>query len=219
MEEKYLKEAKRSGFTAELVDKLISLNRLEEALEVCNKNRTKELSFDIETRRLQLLRKLGQVSELKKSLLTLTKKLGNTTYALRLKQEASAEEWRKYSKEIINHSKNNNQNSFLSRFYYEERNFKNAYEYSKNLYDAAYLEILAKKLSNEHPELSCDLFKKLCFHFIGQVSGWPYQKAGKMLEALKKVDKTGNIFRKTKNEIIKLHRKKYSLMAIVERVK
>jgi len=219
LEEKYLKEAKRSGFTAELVDKLISLNRLEEALEICNKNRTKELSYDIETRRLQLLRKLSQLPELKKSLLTLTKKLGNITYALQLKQEASAEEWKKYSKEIINHSKNNNQDSFLSRFYYEEREFKNAYEYSKNLHDAAYLELLAKKLSNEYSELSCDLFKKLCFHFIGQGSGWPYQKAGKMLEALHKIDKMGNIFRKTKNEIIKLHGKKYSLMAIVERVK
>ena len=219
MEEKYLEEAKRSGFTTERVDKLISLNRLEEALKVCNKNRTREISYDIETRRLQLLRKLGQVIELKKSLFTLTKKLGNITYALQLKQEASDEEWRKYSKEIINHSKNNNQHSFLSRFYYEERDFKNAYEYSKNLRDAAYLELLAKKLSNEHSELSCDIFKRLCFHFIEQGSGWPYQKAGKMLEALKKIDKTDNIFRRTKNDIIKQHGKKYSLMTIVEKVK
>ncbi len=219
MEEKYLEEAKRSGFTVELVDKLISLNKLEEALEICNKNRTKELSYDIETRRLQLLRKLGLVPELKKSLLTLAKKLGNITYALQLKQEASAEEWKKYSKEIINYSKNNNQHSFLSRFYYEDRDFKNAYEYSKNLRDAAYLELLAKKLSNEHSELSGDLFKRLCFYFIGQGSGWPYQKAGKMLEALKKIDETGNIFKRTKNDIIKQHGKKYSLMTIVEKVK
>ncbi len=219
MEEKYLEEAKRSGFTAKLVDKLISLNKLEEALEVCNKNRTKELSYDIDTRKLQLLRKLGRVPELKKSLLALTKKLGNITYALQLKNEASAEEWGKYSGEIINHSKNNNQDSFLSRFYYEEKDFKNAYEHSKNLRDAAYLELLAKKLSKEHSELSCDIFKKLCFHFIGQGSGWPYQKAGKMLEALKKIDKNGSIFRKAKSEIIKIHGKKYSLMAIIERVK
>ncbi len=219
MEEKYLEEAKRSGFTAELVDKLISLNKLEEALEVCNKNRTKELSYDIDTRKLQLLRKLGRVPELKKNLLALTKKLGNITFALQLKQEASPEEWKKYSKEIINYSRSNNQHSFLSRFYYEEKDFKNAYEYSKNLRDAAYLELLAKKLSNEHSELSCDIFKKLCFHFIGNGSGWPYQKAGKMLEALQKIDKDGSIFRKTKSEIIKIHGKKYSLMAIIERVK
>lgn len=216
MEETYLKEAKRSGLTPKLVDKLVSLNRLEEALEVCNKNKTKELSYELEMKRLQLLRKLGRISELKKGLLALTKKLGSITYALQLKQEASAEEWRKYSQEIINHSKNNNQHSFLSRFYYEEKNFKNAHEYSKNLHDAAYLELLAKKLSKEYPDLSCDLFKKLCFHFIGQGSGWPYQKAGKMLEALKKIDKVGNVFRKTRTEIVKLHGKKYSLMGIIE---
>ncbi|MEK6960775.1 MAG: SWIM zinc finger family protein [Nanoarchaeota archaeon] len=219
MEEKYLEEAMRSGFTKELVDKLISLNRLEEALEACNKNKTKELSPDIEIRRLQLLRNLGQTPELKKSLLMLTKKLGNITYALQLKQESSAEEWRKYSREIINYSRNNNQHSFLSRFYYEEKDFKNAHEYSKNLRDAAYLELLAKKLSKEHPELASDLFKKLCFYFIGQGSGWPYQKAGKMLEALKKTDNAGGIFRRTKGEIVKTYGKKYSLMAIIEGVK
>ena len=149
----------------------------------------------------------------------LTKKLGNITYALQLKQESSAEEWRKYSREIINYSRNNNQHSFLSRFYYEEKDFKNAHEYSKNLRDAAYLELLAKKLSKEHPELASDLFKKLCFYFIGQGSGWPYQKAGKMLEALKKTDNAGGIFRRTKGEIVKTYGKKYSLMAIIEGVK
>jgi len=70
----------------------------------------------------------------------------------------------------------------------------------------------------ENPELACNLFKKLCFAWIKSGSGWPYKKAGKMLESIKLLDKKGNFFKKTKEEIILEHKKKYSLMQIIENV-
>ena len=75
-----------------------------------------------------------------------------------------------------------------------------------------------KKLSTPYPLLACEIFKKLCFMWIDSGSGWPYKKAGKMLEAIKKLDKQGKFFNKTKNEIISKHKKKYSLMGIIENV-
>ena len=54
--------------------------------------------------------------------------------------------------------------------------------------------------------------------WIDSGSGWPYKKAGKMLEAIKKLDKQENFFNKTKSKIISKHKKKYSLMEIIENV-
>ena len=54
--------------------------------------------------------------------------------------------------------------------------------------------------------------------WVDSGSGWPYKKAGKMLEAIKKLDRQGKFFNKTKNEIISKHKKKYSLMGIIENV-
>ncbi|MEK6984080.1 MAG: SWIM zinc finger family protein [Nanoarchaeota archaeon] len=216
MNDKYLEIAKESGFNTILIDKLISLNRLDEALIECKK--TKGFSEDIENKKIVILRKLGDFNELQRTLLTLLKRTGDFNYAVKLKQQSSKEEWEKYFKDIAKDAKRKNRNSLLSRIYYNENDFRNAYEHSKNLSDSDYLELLAKKLSIENPELACNLFKKLCFSWIKSGSGWPYKKAGKMLESIKMLDKKGSFFGKTREEITALHKKKYSLMEIINRV-
>jgi hypothetical protein len=39
-----------------------------------------------------------------------------------------------------------------------------------------------------------------------------------MLEALKKFDRKGELFKRTKKEIISKHKKKWSLMQIIEKI-
>ena len=216
MDDKYIEISKKSGFGNILIDKLISLNRLDEALMECKK--TKGFSEDIENKKITILKKLGNLSELKRTLLTLSKKTGDLNYAVKLKQNSSKQEWEKYFKDIVKDAKRKNRNSLLSRIYYNENDFMNAYEYSKNLSDSDYLELLAKKLSIGNPEIACNILKRLCFNWIKSGSGWPYKKAGKMLESIKMLDKKSNFFRKTKEEIILEHKKKYSLMQIIENV-
>ena len=161
---------------------------------------------------------VGRKDEVKKILLNLAKRTGDINYVLKLKKESEKDEWKSYFKHLISDSAKKNRNSLLSRIYFHENDFKNAFEYSKNIRDMNYLELLAKKLSNDYPLLSCEIFRKLCFSWVDSGSGWPYKKAGKMLEAIKKLDKQGKVFNKTKNEIISLHKKKYSLMEIIENV-
>ncbi len=216
MNDKYVEIAKESGFNTILIDKLISLNRLDEALTECKK--TKGFSEDIENKKVDILRKLGDFNELKKTLLSLLKRTGDFNYAVKLKQQSSKEEWGKYFKDVVKDAKRKNRNSLLSRIYYNENDFRNAYEYSKNLSDSDYLELLAKKLSIENSDLACNIFKKLCFAWIKSGSGWPYKKAGKMLESIKLLDKKGNFFKKAREEVIALHKKKYSLMEIINKV-
>lgn len=218
LDQEYLETAIEGGFMVEVVNKFISLGRLEEALEACKKGEKEQFSLELDDKKIHILRKLGRKNELKKILLALVKKYDMLNYALQLKQESSSEEWKKYCLDIIKHAKSKNKNSLLSRLYYHENDFKNAYVYSQDLNDANYLELLAKKLIENYPKFACEVFNKLCFYFINQGSGWPYQKAGKMLEAIKKIDKNGQHFRKTKEDIIKAHKKKYSLMAIIEKV-
>jgi len=217
-DDEYLKIARKSGFTLDVIDKLIALKRWEEALEECEKAKSKENFEDIENRRIEILRKLGRKDEVKKILLNLAKRTGDINYVLKLKKESEKDEWKSYFKHLISDSAKKNRNSLLSRIYFHENDFKNAFEYSKNIRDMNYLELLAKKLSNDYPLLSCEIFRKLCFSWVDSGSGWPYKKAGKMLEAIKKLDKQGKVFNKTKNEIISLHKKKYSLMEIIENV-
>ncbi len=216
MNDKYLELAQESGFNSILIDKLISLNRLDEALEACKK--TKGFSEDVENKKAIILKKLGKSSELKKTILTLLKRIGDISYAVKLKQASSIDEWKKYFKDVVADAKRKNRHSLLSRIYYNENDFRNAYEYSQNLSDSDYLELLAKKLSVENPELACTIFKKLCFNWIKSGSGWPYKKAGKMLESIKILDKKGSFFRKTREEVIALHKKKCSLMEIINKV-
>lgn len=218
MDEKYIEIAKESGFTFDLIDKLIFLNRLNEALEICEKNEGKESLEKIENKKIEILRKLGRKAEVKKILLNLVKKTWDFNYAIKLKKESREEEWQNYIKQVISEAKKKSKSSFLSRVYYNENDFKSAYEYSGSMRDDNYLELLAKKLSSEYPLLACNLFKKLCFNWINAGSGWPYKKAGKMLEAIKKLDKKGDFFKKTKEEVIMEHKKKYSLMEIIGKV-
>ncbi len=218
MDEEYLSIAKSEGFSSNLIDKLISMGRLEEALAECNKYKTKDSFWNVESKKMEILKKLGRNEEFKKLLLGMIKKEGDINDALRLKKESTKEEWKFYLKQIISDAKKKGRDSFLSKVYYNENDFKSAYEHSKGIRDLNYLELLAKKLSTAYPLLACEIFKKLCFMWIDSGSGWPYKKAGKMLEAIKKLDKKGDFFNKTRAEIIKGHKKKYSLMEIIEYV-
>ncbi len=218
MDEEYISIAKTEGFSSNLIDKLISMGHLEEALAECNKYKTKDSFWDVDDKKLEILKKLGRNDEFKKLLLRIIRKEGDINDALRLRKESTKEEWGSFLKQIISDAKKKGRGSFLSKIYYNENDFKNAYEHSKGIRELNYLELLAKKLSTAYPLLACEIFKKLCFMWIDSGSGWPYKKAGKMLEAIKKLDKQGKLFSKTKNEIISKHKKKYSLMEIIENV-
>src|SRR3989338_3293219 len=215
-DDEYLQTARKSGFTLHVIDKLIFLKKWEEALEECKKAKNKENFEDIENRKIEILRKLGRKEEVKKILLNLAKITGDINYVLKLKKESDADEWKGYFKQIVSDSAKKSRNSLLSKIYYHESDYKNAFEYSKSIRDMNYLELLAKKLSVDHPLLACNIFKRLCFSWIDSGSGWPYKKAGKMLEAIKKLDKKGDFFNKARAEIISEHKKKYSLMEIIE---
>jgi elongation factor P hydroxylase len=135
-----------------------------------------------------------------------------------LKRESPKEQWRSYLERLILDTKKKHRYELLSRIYYAEKDYRNAYEYAKDLRDFGYLEVLAGKLTTTHSELACQLYRQLCFDWISQGAGWPYEKAGKMLSAMKHLDKNGLFFKKTKEELIKTYRKKYSLMQIIERI-
>ncbi|MDP2907024.1 MAG: SWIM zinc finger family protein [Nanoarchaeota archaeon] len=218
MDDKYVRFAQKTGMEGAAIDRLITLDRMDEALEICERTRKKSFSPEIEDKRLVILKRLGKKEELKESLLNMLKKTADLNYFLKLKEESPKEEWKNYLKEILSHAKSKKQNAIVSRICYYEDDLKNAYEYSKGMTDTDYLELLAKKLGSTHPKLACELYKKLCTAWINAGSGWPYKKAGKMLEAIKKLDRNGSFFHKTKEEIIKEHKKKYSLMQIIIRI-
>ena len=218
MDEKYLEVAEQSGLTPVLIDKLIALNRLDEALKICNENTQEDFSMYLEIKKIEILKKLGKKPELVQSLFNLLEKTGEFNYYLKLKKESPKEEWKNYLERIITDAKSKGRFDLLSRIYYTEKDFKKAYEYSHDIHDLDYLELLAKKLTTANPELACELFKKLCFDWVTKGAGWPYKKSGKMLEAIKRIDKQGAFFRQTKEEIIGEHKKKYSLMEVIERI-
>lgn len=218
LDDDYIAVARKSAFTPELVDKLVSLGRLEEALAECKKNKAKEHYESIEDKRIDILKKLGRNEEAKKIILDMVKTTGDFSYAARLKKESDKGEWHDTFRQIVSDSRKKNRNNLLSRMYYGENDFKRAYEHSGDSSDADYLELLAKKLGTSHPTLACKLFRRLCFDWINAGSGWPYRKAGKMLESIRRLDKQGKLFEKTKNEIIALHKRKYSLMEIIKNV-
>jgi hypothetical protein len=218
MDEKYIEVAEQSGLTSVLIDKLIALNRLDEALKICNENTQEDFSMHLEIKKIEILKKLGKKPELAQGLFNLLEKTGEFSYYLKLKQESSKEEWKNYLERIITDAKSKGQFDLLSRIYYTEKDFKKAYEYSHDMHDLDYLELLAKKLTTANPKLACELFKRLCFDWVTKGAGWPYKKSGKMLEAIKRIDKQGIFFRQTKEELIGEHKKKYSLMEVIERI-
>jgi uncharacterized Zn finger protein len=218
MDDKYIEVAEQSGLISDLIDKLIALNRLDEALKICNEHIQEDFSMYLEIKKIEILKKLGKKPELAQSLFNLLEKTGDFNYYLKMKQESPKEEWKNYLERIITDAKNKRRFDLLSRIYYTEKDFKKAYEYTDDIHDLDYLELLAKKLTTANLELSCDLFRRLCFDWVKQGAGWPYKKSGKMLEAIKRIDKHGAFFRQIKEEIIREHKKKYSLMEIIERI-
>jgi len=218
MDEKYIEIAKQSGFTSILVDRLIMLDRLDEALNICNRNVQKDFSIHMENKKIEILKKLGRKSELAQSIFNLLEKTGDFNYYLKLKQEVPKEKWNNYFNRVISDAKSKKRYALLSRIYYTEKNYKKAYAYIQDIDDLNYLELLAKKLITINPELACELFRRLCFSWINRGAGWPYKKAGKMLEAIERVDKKGDFFRETKQEIIQKYKKRWSLMKIIEKI-
>ncbi|MBU0757576.1 MAG: hypothetical protein KKF44_05905, partial [Nanoarchaeota archaeon] len=187
LDAEYIDTAKKEGFSESLIDKLISLGRLEEALLECNKYKENGSFWSAEIKKLEILKKLGRHVEFNKLLLDRVKKNGDINDAIKLKKETSEEEWKKIMNHIISDAKKKERNDFLSRIYYHENDYKSAYDYCKSIRDMNYLELLAKKLTTADPMLACQIFKRLCFVWIDSGSGWPYKKAGKMLEAIKKL--------------------------------
>lgn len=218
MDERYMKVAQELGLTVKLIDKLISLGKLEEALKVCKKNSGKEFSETIENKKIAILRRLGRKKEVQKNLFRLLQKTGRLRYFLELKEETPKGEWRKLLRQIISDAEQRKKRSLLSRIYYNEGDYEMAYKYAQGVTDLDYLELLAKKLSINHADLACKVFRKLCFEWIRAGSGWPYKKAGKMLEAIKRLDKEGGFYRRTKQEIIQRHKKKWSLIEVIEKI-
>jgi len=214
--DKFLELSRDKGFLLETIDKLIHLERFEEALKECEKQ--KEFSEDIENRKIILLKRFNRNKEAKEILFNLANKTGEIGYAKKLKNECKDEEWKKYLKKLLDTSKKKNQKEFVSRIYFNEEDYKNAYEYGKDLSDTGYLELLAKKLSKEHANYASQILRRLCFGYISQGSGWPYKKAGQLLKDIKKIDGSGSFYKKTKQEIILKHKKKYSLMEIIEKI-
>lgn len=218
MDEKYIEIAKQSRLTSVLIDKLIKLNRLDEALKICNENNQEDFSIYMTSKKVEIFKKLGKKSELAKNLFNLLEKTGEITYYLKLKQESPKEEWKNYLERIITDAKSKKRFNLLSRIYYTEKDFKKAYEYTQDIHDFDYLELIAKKLITADPGLACELFKKLCFGWIAKGAGWPYKKSGKMLEVIKRIDKQGTFFKQTKEELIGEYKKKYSLMEVIEKI-
>ncbi len=215
-DKEYLNFAKKKGFSIEYADKLISLGRLKEALESCNAQ--KEFDENIEERKINILKRLGKDKEAKAVLFELAKSTCSLDYILKLKRECSNTEWAEYRKEIIEKAKKTRMNEVISKIYYRDEDYLNAYEYAKNLTSSEYLELLSKKLARKHPEHASLLLGRLIFQWIGSGSGYPYKKAGKLLSEIKKIDASKKIYSRIKREIIARHKKKYSLMNIIEKI-
>src|SRR3989344_4864466 len=164
VEKEYLDFAKEKGFSIEYVDKLISLEKIKEALEECNKQ--KEYDNKIEERKYKILKKLGKNKEAQEVLFKLSKHTCSLDLILKLKKESSKKGWENYKKEIIEEAKKTKINEVVSKIYYHEEDYLNSYEYAKNLTNSEYMELLAKKLSEEYPDKACSLLRKLIFQWI-----------------------------------------------------
>jgi len=217
LDEIYLEIAKNLGKTSQIVDKLASLGKFKEALEVCEDSIKKKSSSDLFEKKIKLLKKLGESKKYKEVIFTLCRQHGRLSDIKKLKSECSDTEWQIYLEKIISGAQKKRKYDLLSRLYYGEKDYENAYKYSKSLTDLGYLELLAKKLSNEHSELACEIYTKLCHKWINSGTGYCYKKAGRLLEAIKKIDKSCEIFNKVKRTIISQYNLKWSLMKIIKK--
>ena len=131
--DKFLELSRGKGFSLDSIDKLIQLGRFEEALKECEKQ--KEFSEDIENRKIMLLKRFNRNKEAKELLLNLANKTGEIGYAKKLKNESTNKEWESYLKKLLDASKKKKWKEFVSRIYFNEEDYKNAYEYGKDLSD------------------------------------------------------------------------------------
>ena len=214
-DEDYLNLAEKEKFYRPLVDKLMSLGKLLEAIEVCDKGINKDY-YHFMGQKARILEKLGEKEKLKETLYKLIMHSGYQVDVKKLKKECSGKEWKSYLQQIITDAEKRNRDSFLSRLYYDEKDYPKAYDYSKDSRDDNYMQLLAKKLEKKHPVLACQIYEKLCFSWIDSGSGFCYKEAGRMLKAIKKLD--GDSFREAKRKVTFKHNKKWSLMKIVGRV-
>lgn len=213
---KYIHIAMQYGHIIKAIEKLMQIKRFDEALDLCEQS--KNNSKDLLLKKVIILKELERYQEWHQCLIQIIQKTGQYSYVPQLKQASTKNEWTTYREVIINDAKEKQLDGFLSRLYYDERDYKKAYEYATNLSNDGYLELLATKLSKTNPTLACNILKKLCFDFINQGSGWPYKKAGSILRSIKKIDKNNTFFQQTKKQLIEKHKKKYSLMKIIKKI-
>ncbi|MFH0874601.1 MAG: hypothetical protein V1859_01595 [archaeon] len=219
LNEEYLDYEKSHKNYPALITKLISLNRLDEALDASDnmpgESYVKMFAFD---KKIEIYKKIGKNAELTKTILDALIYAFDIKYYLLLKSIASKNEWQNYLKKIVDTAEKKGKKIFLSRLYYEEKDYKKAYDYYKGFNEHGFTEMLSEKLAKNYPMLSCELKKKMCIGWIDSGTGFHYKKAGELLKDIKKLDKSGRFFIKTKNEIIAKYGKKYSLMAIVKNI-
>ena len=216
MNEKYIQSAIQSGQEIKAIEKLMQVKRFDEALNLCE--HSKNNTIDLLSKKAAILQELGRTQEYHQCILQLIQETGQYSYAVQLKQKSTKKEWQLYRDIIINDAKEKNLDMFLSRLYYDEGDYKKAYEFSDEITDDGYLELLAKKLSKTNPELSCRILRNLCFDFVKKGSGWPYKKTGSLLKNMKRIDEAGSFFQETKRQLIEKHKKKYSLMKIIKNI-
>src|SRR3989338_7375209 len=77
MDEEYISIAKTEGFSSNLIDKLISIGHLEEALAECKKYKANDSFWNVESKKLEILKKLGRNEEFNRLLLAMIKKEGD----------------------------------------------------------------------------------------------------------------------------------------------
>lgn len=220
MDKEYLELAEEKEFYESLIDKLISLERFEDALifsEIAMKKGKDDYYLtNIEKIKKEILKKLGRKEDVKKMLFDIVTKKFNISDFVELKKEYDKKEWNAIFSKIVEKAKESKKFGFLSRAYYHENNILEAYTYSKNIENLEYLEKLAQKLSKYHVKEACSVYAKLSFKWISYGSGRPYKEAGKMLKKIKKLDK--KIFEAVKENIIFEYGKKWSLMEIIKKI-
>jgi len=222
LNEEYLNFARKNDHYEELINKLISLSKLEEALTECiNAEKTTKDEYLIDKviqKKTIIFEKLGKTKELFDCLFLLSKDPNGHSFFLKLKSKCSEKQFKKYFEELIEWAKKNKEYDYLSKIYFSEKSYAKAFEFSKEIEDFDYMERLAKKLEKEHPQLACETYKELIFGWINTGTGYHYEKAGELLKKLKTIDKNGKFFAKTKAGICAKHKLKWSLIKIIEKL-
>lgn len=185
-------------------------------MDCCNEALKKKSDYRLVGQKIELLKKLEDKNCLKEFLFELCVGGGDFSNFKLLKKESSGREWRSCLNKILPNLKKRKKDVLLSKIYYGEKDYKNAYEYFRKFKDTDYLELLARRLAKDYPELACEAYGKLCFIWIESGTGWCYKKAGKMLGKIKEIDRS--IFEKVREKIISEYNKRWSLMKIIKKL-